>query len=263
MANKKGAIAALAAGAVTAATTVAALRKTRRLQAEARAAGKHVPYGPYEAVVKRPLDVALSTVGLVVLSPVMAATALAVRAKLGSPVIFKQQRPGLNAQPFGIYKFRTMTDERDPQTGELLPDEDRLTDFGKWLRSTSLDELPELANVVKGEMSLVGPRPLLMEYLPRYSAEQARRHEVPPGMTGLAQVQGRNSISWEERFRYDVEYVDSCSVVRDALIALATLKVLTTRKGISSATSVTMEDFCPIVACDEGRHTEDESKARQ
>ena len=248
MPSKKGTIAALAAGAAAAAATVAALRKTRRLQDEARAKGEHVPHGPYEAVVKRPLDVVLSAAALVALSPVMAATAIAVRAKLGSPVIFKQQRPGLNAQPFDIFKFRTMTDERDPQTGDLLPDEQRLTDFGKWLRSTSLDELPELANVLSGEMSLVGPRPLLVRYLPLYSAEQARRHEVRPGVTGLAQVRGRNSIPWEEKFHLDVGYVDNVTFATDVMVLAATVRAVRTRVGISSASSVTMEVFTGSVA---------------
>ncbi|MBQ9042964.1 MAG: sugar transferase [Eggerthellaceae bacterium] len=249
MRNKKGKLAALAAGtAVAGATIAAALQKTRQLQDEARAKGAHVPKGPYEAVVKRPLDAALSGAALVVLAPVLGATAIAVRVKLGSPVIFKQQRPGLNAEPFDIYKFRTMTDERDPQTGELLPDEVRLTDFGKWLRSTSLDELPELANVLKGEMSLVGPRPLLVRYLPLYTAEQARRHEVRPGVTGLAQVRGRNSIPWEEKFQLDVEYVDNVTFAADAKALVDTVRAVRTRAGISSPSSVTMEEFTGMQA---------------
>lgn len=257
MANKKGAIAALAAGAAVAASAIAVMRRTRRLQAEARAAGTHVPYGPYEAVVKRPLDAVVSTAGLVALSPVIIATALAVRRKLGSPVVFKQFRPGLNGKPFEIYKFRTMTDERDAQTAELLPDEVRLTRFGMWLRSTSLDELPELLNVVKGEMSLVGPRPLLMEYLPRYNREQAHRHDVLPGVTGLAQVKGRNSISWEEKFTYDIEYVNHCTFMEDVRVLILTLRALALREGISSDSSVTMEDFYPserhnVLAAKEG-----------
>ncbi len=243
MASKKGMVAAFAAGAAAAATTVAALRRTRQVQDEARQAGKHVPYGPYETVIKRPLDAVVSAVSLVVLSPVIGATAAAVRAKLGSPVIFSQERPGLNGEPFKIYKFRTMTDERNPKTGELLPDEIRLTDFGKWLRATSLDELPELYNILKGDMSLIGPRPLITSYLPLYNEEQAHRHDVRPGMTGLAQIRGRNGISWEEKFANDVEYVRNISAAKDAEIFFKTFGALASREGISSARSVTMEPF--------------------
>ena len=243
MANKKGAIAALAAGAAVAASAIAVMRRTHRLQAEARAFGKHVPNGPYEAVMKRPLDAAVSVASLAALSPIMAGIALAVRYELGSPVIFKQQRPGLNGKPFKIYKFRTMTDERNSENGELLPDEVRLTSFGKWLRSSSLDELPELLDVVKGEMSLVGPRPLLMEYLPRYNNEQARRHEVRPGLTGLAQVRGRNSISWEEKFELDVRYVDSVTFISDCMIIARTIAKVLTREGVNADGCATMSDF--------------------
>lgn len=238
MVNKKGTIAALAAGAAAAATTVAALRRTHRLQAEARAAGTHVPRGPYEAVVKRPLDAIIAAGGLVVLSPVMAATALAVRQKLGSPIIFKQQRPGLNGKPFEIYKFRTMTDERDPETGALLPDDVRLTAFGKLLRATSIDELPELVSVVKGDMALIGPRPLLMRYLEYYSAEERQRHDVRPGLTGLAQVHGRNYSSWEARFEYDLAYVNRITFLGDAKIILDSIKIVLSHAGVADRSQI-------------------------
>lgn len=243
MAEKKGMLVVLASSAAAAVATVAALRRTRQLQDEARAVGAHVPRGPYEAVVKRPLDAAISAVSLVALSPVLAATALAVRQKLGSPVIFKQQRPGLDGQPFDIYKFRTMTDECDPKTGELLSDEARLTDFGKWLRSTSLDELPELYNVLKGDMAIVGPRPLLMRYLSRYNERQARRQEVLPGLTGPVQVGGRNLLSWNEKFELDVGYVDNITFANDCIHVLKTFNKVVSREGVSSPDCVTMGEF--------------------
>ncbi|HFR3365743.1 TPA: sugar transferase, partial [Streptococcus suis] len=162
--------------------------------------------------------------------------------KLGSPVVFKQERPGKNEKIFKMYKFRTMTDEKD-EKGELLPDIVRLTAFGKWLRSTSLDELPELFNILKGDMSIVGPRPLLSKYLPLYSEEQARRHEVRPGLTGYAQANGRNSLNWEEKFVMDVEYVDNISFKGDVKIIFQTVIAVFKRSGISSAESVTMEEF--------------------
>lgn len=198
--------------------------------------------GVYEKYIKRPVDFILSLVALIVLSPILLIVAVLVRIKLGSPVIFKQQRPGLNGEIFNMYKFRTMTDERDGN-GELLPDEERLKEFGKKLRSTSLDELPELWNIVRGDMSLIGPRPLLVKYLPRYNAHQARRHEVRPGVTGYAQVNGRNSITWEKKFDLDVEYVDNLTFWRDVQIILKTLKTVLMREGISSDSSVTMEEF--------------------
>lgn len=198
--------------------------------------------GAYEKYIKRPVDFILSLVALIVLSPILLIVAVLVRIKLGSPVIFKQQRPGLNGEIFNMYKFRTMTDERDGN-GELLPDEERLKEFGKKLRSTSLDELPELWNIVRGDMSLIGPRPLLVKYLPRYNAHQARRHEVRPGVTGYAQVNGRNSITWEKKFDLDVEYVDNLTFWRDVQIILKTLKTVLMREGISSDSNVTMEEF--------------------
>lgn len=198
--------------------------------------------GAYEKYIKRPVDFILSLLALIVLSPILLIVAVLVRIKLGSPVIFKQQRPGLNGEIFNMYKFRTMTDERD-ENGELLPDEERLKEFGKKLRSTSLDELPELWNIVRGDMSLIGPRPLLVKYLPRYNAHQARRHEVRPGVTGYAQVNGRNSITWEKKFDLDVEYVDNLTFWRDVQIILKTLKTVLMREGISSDSSVTMEEF--------------------
>ena len=165
-----------------------------------------------------------------------------VRLKLGSPILFKQQRPGLNDRPFNILKFRTMTDERDSQ-GNLLPDADRRPAFGAWLRSTSLDELPELINIAKGEMSFVGPRPLLMQYLPRYSPEQKRRHEMKPGLTGWAQINGRNAISWEEKFELDVWYIDNWSLWLDLKIIFSTVVKVLKREGISEQGNVTMKQF--------------------
>jgi len=176
------------------------------------------------------------------LSPIMGATAFAVRKNLGTPVLFSQERPGKDEKIFRLYKFRSMTDERDAE-GNLLPDEIRLTKFGKFLRSTSVDELPELMNIIKGDMSIVGPRPLLIQYLPRYNEEQARRHEVRPGFTGLAQVHGRNAITWEEKFRWDVKYVDSITFLGDCRIILDTIKTVLKREGISSDNSATMEEF--------------------
>lgn len=198
--------------------------------------------GVYEKYIKRPVDFILSLVALIVLSPILLIVAVLVRIKLGSPVIFKQQRPGLNGEIFNMYKFRTMTDERD-ENGELLPDEERLKEFGNKLRSTSLDELPELWNIVRGDMSLIGPRPLLVKYLPRYNAHQARRHEVRPGVTGYAQVNGRNSITWEKKFDLDVEYVDNVTFVGDLRIIFKTIKTVLMREGISSDSNVTMEEF--------------------
>lgn len=196
----------------------------------------------YERIIKRMLDFLLALIALIMLSPVILIVWCLVKVKLGSPAIFKQERPGKNGRIFRLYKFRTMTEERD-ENGELLPDEVRLTKFGKILRSTSLDELPELWNIIKGDMSIVGPRPLLVRYLSLYNERQARRHEVRPGFTGLAQVKGRNSISWEEKFEWDVQYVDKITFLGDAKIVLNTIKVVLKRDGISSETSATMEEF--------------------
>ncbi len=225
-----------------------AYKKTKEKQDKAREEGTHVPYGPYEAVFKRPLDIALSAIALICLSPVMLITAILVRFKLGSPILFTQERPGMidpdtgEEKIFKLYKFRTMTDERD-ENGELLPDDVRLTSFGQWLRSTSLDELPELINIINGDMSIVGPRPLLVRYLDRYNAEQRHRHDVRPGLTGYAQVHGRNTASWEDKFDMDVRYVRKVSFTTDVRILLDTVRVVMKREGISSANSATMEEF--------------------
>lgn len=202
----------------------------------------HKPYGIYEKIIKRPLDFMLALIALILLSPVMLITAILVRTKLGSPVIFKQERPGRNGKIFKLYKFRSMSDARD-EKGDLLPDDVRLTRFGKILRSTSLDELPELINIIKGEMAIVGPRPLLVRYLPLYNETQARRHEVRPGFTGLAQVNGRNAISWQEKFNWDVKYVDHITFLGDLKIIIDTVGVVFKREGVTSATSVTTEFF--------------------
>ena len=203
---------------------------------------RHKPYGVYERFVKRSLDCFLSTGALIVFSPILVVTAVLVKNKLGSPVLFTQERPGKDEKIFKLYKFRTMTDERD-ENGELLPDEIRLTKFGKMLRATSLDELPELINIVKGDMAVVGPRPLLVRYLDRYNDHQKRRHEVRPGFTGLAQVHGRNAISWEEKFDWDVKYVDEVTFKGDVKVILDTVRTVVKRDGISSETSATMEEF--------------------
>lgn len=206
------------------------------------------PKSFYERFGKRALDILCSSAALVCLSPVLGVTALLVRVKLGSPVIFRQKRPGRidpatgQERIFELYKFRSMTDERDAD-GNLLPDDVRLTSFGKALRSTSLDELPELFNILKGDMSLIGPRPLLVSYLPLYNEEQHHRHDVRPGMTGWAQINGRNAISWEDKFKYDVEYAQNCTFAMDIKIFFITFKILFSRSGISSETSATMEPF--------------------
>jgi len=208
-------------------------------------------------VLKRTLDVVASGVGLLLMSPILLTVALLVRIKLGVPVLFRQQRPGLHGQPFTIVKFRTMTNERN-EAGNLLAESERLTRLGRFLRSTSLDELPELWNVLKGEMSLVGPRPLLMEYLPLYTEEQARRHEVRPGITGWAQVNGRNALSWDEKFRMDVWYVDNQSLWLDLRILLMTLGRVLQRKGIAPVGQATMERFRGTAARGTpGRHPDD------
>lgn len=196
----------------------------------------------FNLILKRLIDILGSGAGLVLLSPFLLVVAFLVRVKLGSPVFFRQQRPGLHGKPFMLVKFRTMTDERD-ERGNLLPDEVRLTRFGQFLRSTSIDELPELWNVLVGDMSLVGPRPLLMQYLDRYTPEQARRHEVKPGITGWAQVNGRNALSWEEKFKLDVWYVDHWSFRLDTHILFTTLLKVLRREGISGEGHVTMPEF--------------------
>lgn len=196
----------------------------------------------YARFFKRALDCIISLFALILLSPLLLSIAILVRINIGSPVLFKQKRPGRNEKIFTLYKFRTMTDECD-KNGELLPDELRLTKFGKWLRSTSLDELPELFNILKGDMSLVGPRPLLVEYLPLYNEEQRRRHEVRPGLTGFAQINGRNAISWEEKFRFDLQYVDNITFLQDLKIIFLTIIKVIIREGINSEGTVSMELF--------------------
>lgn len=196
----------------------------------------------YEKYIKRWMDFVLSLIAVIVLSPIILSVAVLVRMKLGSPILFRQRRPGKDEKIFEMYKFRTMTDERD-EHGELLPDEKRLTKFGKFLRSTSLDELPELFNILKGDMSIIGPRPLLVEYLDLYNEEQRHRHDVRPGLSGLAQANGRNAISWEEKFKYDVEYVNHVTFLGDWKIIFQTIWNVLKRDGINSDTTVTMEKF--------------------
>ena len=196
----------------------------------------------YAKYIKRMLDLILSLMALIILMPLMIIIAILVRIKLGSPVIFKQERPGKNEKIFTLYKFRTMTNKKD-ENGNLLPDEKRLTKFGKILRSTSLDELPELFNILKGDMAIVGPRPLLKEYLPLYDEEQKHRHDVRPGLTGLAQISGRNSISWEEKFEEDIKYVKKITFINDVKIVLKTIVKVFKREGISQEGNVTIEKF--------------------
>lgn len=204
--------------------------------------GKHKPYGPYEKYIKRSQDFLCALIAIIVLSPVMLITAILVRIKLGSPVLFTQDRPGKDGKIFKLYKFRTML---PPKSGVIDPAQDaaRLTPFGKKLRSTSLDELPELFNILKGDMSVVGPRPLLVQYLSRYNAHQARRHEVRPGFTGLAQVHGRNAISWEDKFDWDVKYVDKVTFLGDWKIIFETVRTVLKREGISASGEATMKEF--------------------
>lgn len=193
-------------------------------------------------MIKRIFDITASSAALVALSPILAVTAYKVKKNLGSPVLFRQTRPGLNGEPFEMLKFRTMLDAYD-ENGNLLPNEQRHTEFGNFLRSISLDELPELWNVLKGDMSLVGPRPLLMDYLPLYNEDQARRHKVRPGVTGWAQVNGRNAISWEEKFKLDTWYVDNQSLLLDLKIILLTLKKVVIKEGVNASETVTMTRF--------------------
>ena len=201
--------------------------------------------GIYEKFVKRPMDCFLATLCLLIFSPLMLILAILVRIFLGSPVLFEQDRPGKDGKVFKLYKFRTMNDKKD-ENGELLADEMRLTAFGKMLRSSSLDELPELFNIVKGEMSLIGPRPLLVQYLPLYNQEQARRHEVRPGLTGLAQVRGRNALSWEEKFRLDTQYVNHITFWGDVEILFNTVRIVLNKEGISAKGETTMPFFTGV-----------------
>lgn len=198
--------------------------------------------GLYCKLIKRLMDFLVAALSIIIFSPLLIILAILVRVKLGGPVIFKQERPGLNGKVFKLYKFRTMTDAKD-ENGNLLDDEYRLTSFGKKLRSTSLDELPELYNILKGDMSIVGPRPLLVKYLPLYNDEQKRRHDVRPGLTGLAQVSGRNAITWTEKFNKDIEYVDNVSLGLDISIFFKTIYCVLKKEGINSDSAATMEDF--------------------
>ncbi len=202
----------------------------------------HKPYGPYERFVKRPQDFLCALLAIIVLSPILVVVAILVRIKLGSPILFTQDRPGKDGKVFRLYKFRTML----PPKGDVInpkQDADRLTPFGRKLRSTSLDELPELFNILKGDMSVVGPRPLLVQYLDRYDDHQARRHEVRPGFTGLAQVHGRNALSWEEKFDWDIRYVDHITFIGDWKIILSTIRTVIKRDGISANGEATMSEF--------------------
>lgn len=215
--------------------------------------------------VKLCIDVIIAGTWIVLLSPLLVLVAIAIRMRMGRPVVFKQMRPGLYSEPFFMYKFRTMTDEID-EKGELLPDEMRLTELGRFLRSSSMDELPELFNVLKGDMSLVGPRPLLIQYLDRYTAEQARRHEVKPGITGWAQINGRNAITWEEKFALDVWYVDNRSIWLDIKILFMTLAKVIKREGINADGEATMSEFVGTVSnCNpvQGIEANDEAAASQ
>lgn len=203
---------------------------------------EHKPYGPYEAYIKRPLDFCLSLGALIVLSPVMGVTAILVKTRLGSPVIFKQPRPGKDEKIFNIYKFRTMTDERD-ENGELLPDEVRLTDFGKFLRSTSLDELPELINIMKGEMAVIGPRPQLVRDMVFMTDEQRQRHSVRPGLSGLAQIHGRNYVTWDDKLTWDLKYIQQVSLYGDLKIVIRTLTTVFKKTGVTDGVNATSLDF--------------------
>ena len=214
---------------------------------------KHKPYGPYERFIKRALDAFLATEALIVLSPILIITAILVRIKLGSPVLFTQDRPGKDEKIFKLYKFRSMTNQRD-ENGKLLPDDARLTKFGRILRSTSLDELPELLNIIKGDMAVIGPRPLLVEYLSYYTAEEHHRHDIRPGLTGWAQVNGRNAIgSWEERFAYDLEYVNHVSFAMDLKVLYTTVIKVVKRSDIQVGSEIKVGRL--DVARSEDKHT--------
>ena len=199
----------------------------------------HKPYGPYERFFKRPLDIIFALLALVILSPILLIVAIIVRIKLGSPIIFKQERPGKDEKIFKLYKFSTMTDAKDKK-GKLLPDEERLTKFGKILRSTSLDELPELFNILKGDMSFIGPRPLLVEYIPYYTKSEKHRHDVRPGLTGLAQANGRNLVAWDKRLKLDVQYANRVTFLQDVSIIFSTIVIVFKRSGISDGKTQTM-----------------------
>lgn len=205
----------------------------------------HRPYGPYEKYFKRLLDVICALIALIILSPAMLATAILVRVKLGSPVIFAQERPGKDEKIFRLHKFRSMSDARD-ENGMLLPDEERLGKFGCALRATSLDELPELWDIFRGKMSIVGPRPLLVEYLPFYTADERHRHDVRPGLTGLAQINGRNTLTWEQKFEYDLEYVQHVSFIMDLSILLDTVGKVFSRSGVRVNTQNSEENLARI-----------------
>ena len=202
----------------------------------------HKPYGIYEKYIKRILDIVCSLIGIVLFWWLFLIVAILVKIKLGSPIIFMQPRPGKNGKIFNLYKFRTMTDSRN-EKGELLPDNQRLTPFGKLLRSTSLDELPEIFCILFGTMSLIGPRPLAVEYLPYYNENEIHRHDVRPGLTGLAQVMGRNVINWDERFAYDIQYVNNISFLNDLKIIFLTIKTVIKRDGIEDCGNFTLQDF--------------------
>ena len=241
--NKLVKLALIIIGTDLAATSVVAVRNA--VEENKETVSRHHK-GFYEKYVKRPMDFFLASGALVALSPVLAGTAVAVRTKLGSPVLFTQDRPGKDEKIFKLYKFRTMTDERD-ENGELLPDEVRLTRLGKLLRSASLDELPELLNIVKGDMAVVGPRPLLVKYLERYTPTQRRRQEVRPGLTGLAMSTVRNSAGWDKKFELDVEYVDKISFLLDVKIILWTIRIVLKREGINEPGSATNTEFLGIL----------------
>lgn len=226
-------------GTIATLTVGAAIKNAFEVRTDEEAGHKQ---GCYEKYVKRPQDFFLASLAIAALSPVLAATAVAVRINLGSPVLFAQERPGREGKIFKLYKFRSMLPPKDGVI-DASQDAQRLTPFGKKLRATSLDELPELFNIIKGDMSVVGPRPLLVQYLPRYNEHQARRHEVRPGFTGLAQVHGRNAISWEEKFDWDIKYIENITFLGDWKIILDTVKIVINKEGISSNTSATMEEF--------------------
>ncbi len=220
----------------------AVYRTTDKKQEKARKTSTHIPYGIYEAAIKRPLDLILALLAFILLSPVMAIVAVMVRVKLGSPLLFRQPRPGLNGKIFTIFKYRTMTDQRG-EDGELLPDEKRLTSFGKVLRSTSLDELPELINIIKGDMAIIGPRPLLTEYLPYYTEAERHRHDVRPGLSGLAQVNGRNFLPWDQRLAYDIQYVEKIKFLSDMKIFFQTALKVIKRTDVAADTAAADEGY--------------------